>query len=130
MSLPELDCSHCALYAELRGPRILAEIRKTTSGEREVGRRWVGFLKGYHEIHGDRQDNMRRLAGRYVALMALVTEGEPETPEVVAKVGGSDARPGPPKGRPAASRSARPSERRNGRRHGGTGPRNANEKKD
>lgn len=117
------DCSRCALYAELRGYRILAEIRKTTTVEKQVNDRWVEFLGKYHGLHMSADADgieMRQAIGRYVALMALVTEEEPGAVEV-QKVNGSDARPGPPPGRPSASRSARPSGDRNGRRHGGRG---------
>lgn len=123
------DCSHCLLYAELRGYRILAEIRKHTTDESEVGRRWKAFLKGYHEIHGEHQADMR-LASRYVALMALVTEDESKVPGVVVNVNGSDARPAPPKDWPPASRSARPSDGRPARRHGGKNKPRTNDKKD
>lgn len=61
------DCARCQLYAMSRGPRIKAEIAKTSTGA-EAAARWRGFVDGYHRLH--------TMAGRFAALMAVVREAE------------------------------------------------------
>lgn len=43
-------CPICATYARLRGPRIKAEIRKTTT-QRDRAAAWAQFMAGVHQRH-------------------------------------------------------------------------------
>lgn len=68
-------CAICTSYARLRGPRIRAEISKTTAPRDRVAT-WKRFMAGVHQRHLDQARGNVRALGRVTAVMAAINQPE------------------------------------------------------
>lgn len=73
IAMQRKDCPICESYARVRGPRIRAEIRRTTPIEQRAAK-WWRFMAGVHKRH-----DASLTFGRIAALMGAVREFEEET---------------------------------------------------
>lgn len=68
-----IPCPTCKAYDADRGDRIRAEIAKSLAGE-PAEQKWRDFLSRFHDRHVELERANRRIPGRFVALLAAVSD--------------------------------------------------------